>query len=75
MLLHDAGPAESDLRSLLSQAGEGAQPSASAALTDSGTLAGAAGQMLDHDLPPSCVPHRAPPWPPHCATLKTRPPA
>jgi hypothetical protein len=56
-LMHDAGTAESDLQSIITQAEEGAQPSVSAALTDSATLASAAKQMLDHHLPPSCVPH------------------
>jgi len=56
-LLHNAGAAESDLQSLITQAGEGAQPSISAALTPSGTLARIATQVLDHHLPPSCVPH------------------
>jgi hypothetical protein len=56
-LLHDGGVVESDLHSIIRQADEGAQPSVGAALTDSGTLAIAAKQMLDHHLPPSCVPH------------------
>jgi hypothetical protein len=56
-LLRDAGAAESDLQSLITQAEEGAQPSINAALADSGALASAAKQMLDHHLPPSCVPH------------------
>lgn len=56
-LLHDTGAAESDLQSLITQAEEGAQPSITAALTHSGTLASTAKQVLDHHLPPSCVPH------------------
>ena len=56
-LLRDAGAAESDLQSLITQVGQGAQPSIGAALTDTGTLASAAEQMLDRHLPPSCVPH------------------
>jgi hypothetical protein len=56
-LLHDAGAARSDLQALITQANEGVQPSISAALTDSGTLASTARQMLDRHLPPSCVPH------------------
>jgi hypothetical protein len=56
-LLRDAGAIETDLRSLISQVAQGAQPSISAALTDSGTLASAAKQMLGDHLPPSCVPH------------------
>jgi hypothetical protein len=56
-LLHEAGAAQADLRSLITQTEEGAQPSASAALTDSRTLTSTAGQMLGHHLPPSCVPH------------------
>jgi hypothetical protein len=56
-LLQDAGAAESDLQSIITQAAQGAQPGVGAALTNSGTLASAAKQMLDHHLPPSCVPH------------------
>jgi hypothetical protein len=56
-LLHNAGAAESDLQSIITQMEEGAQPGVGAALTGSGTLASAAKQMLDHHLPPSCVPH------------------
>ena len=55
-LLHDAGTAEADLQSFLTQAKEGAQPSINKALTHSGTLASVARQVLDHHLPPSCVP-------------------
>jgi hypothetical protein len=57
MLLHDAAAAASDLQSIVAQAQQGAQPSVSAALTDSETLARTAKQMLHHHLPPSCVPH------------------
>lgn len=57
ILRHDAGAAESDLQSLITQTEEGAQPSIGAALTNSGTLADTARQMLEHHLPPSCVPH------------------
>jgi hypothetical protein len=56
-LLLDAGAAESGLQSLLTQAGEGAQPSTNEALTRSGTLASIAKHVLDHHLPPPCVPH------------------
>lgn len=56
-LLQDAGAAEADLRSLLTQAEEGAQPSINAAITLSGRLAGIAKHVLGHHLPPPCVPH------------------
>jgi hypothetical protein len=57
-LLQDAGAAESDLQSLITQAEEGAQPSINAAaLTHSGTLASIAKHVLDRHLPPPCVPH------------------
>lgn len=56
-LLQDAGAAEADLRSLLTQVQEGAQPSINAASTLSGTLASIAKHVLDHHLPPPCVPH------------------
>jgi len=55
-LLQDAGAAESDLQSVITQAGEGAQPSINGALTHSGTLASTAKHVLDHHLPPLCVP-------------------
>jgi hypothetical protein len=57
VLMHDADVAESDLRSLITQAGEGAQPSGSAALTGSQALASTAQQVARNHLPPSCVPH------------------
>jgi hypothetical protein len=56
-LLHDAATAASDLQSIVTQAQQGAQPSISAALTDSQTLASTAKHTLRHHLPPPCVPH------------------
>jgi hypothetical protein len=54
---HEAGVAESGLRSLITQAREGAQPSASAALSGSQALASTARQVAGNHRPPSCVPH------------------